>query len=91
MVPTFDVAPGLSAVTEPALAPGALGTPRYRRWADRLLLLTEARRHERSSSAPDQQGPPPNSLYLTGVGYASQVALTGFDLPFPDHGSSKWE
>ena len=53
MVPTFDVAPGLSAVTEPALAPAAFGTPRYRRWADTLLLLTEARRHRNAaSSAP---------------------------------------
>ena len=47
------VAPGLSAAAEPALAPGALGTPRYRRWVERLLLQTEAgRRETASASAP---------------------------------------
>ncbi|HEY5787478.1 MAG TPA: hypothetical protein VIT65_22160 [Microlunatus sp.] len=49
----FYFAPGLSAVTEPALTPGALGTRRYRRWVERLLLQTEARRRKTAAaSAP---------------------------------------
>ncbi len=48
--------------------------------------MTEAGRRETASGVgADGQGPPPNSLYLTGVGYACQVALTGFDLRFPHH------
>ena len=47
------IAPGLSGAIEPVLDPGALGTPRYRRWVERLLLQTEARRRETTpSSAP---------------------------------------
>ena len=92
MVFPFNVAPGLSAATEPAVAPGALGTPRYRRWVERLQLQTEARGREiRSGVGADQRGPPANSLYLTGLGYACQVALTGIDLRFPIMSSSKWE
>ena len=55
MVPTFDVAPGLSAGLEPALAPRALRTPQYHRWTERFRLLVEARRPE-ASSAPVSPG-----------------------------------
>jgi hypothetical protein len=56
MVPMLYVAPGLSAVTEPALAPGALGTARYRRWTDRLRLLTEAQPAASPPSAAGRSG-----------------------------------
>jgi hypothetical protein len=53
MVFPFYVAPGLSAAAEPAVTPGAFGTPRYRRWVERLQLLTEARPRETPpASAP---------------------------------------
>ena len=47
----FHIAPGLSGATEPVLDPSALGTPRYRRWVERLLLQTEARRLENAPAS----------------------------------------
>ena len=55
-MPTFDVAPGLSAALEPALAPRAQSTPQYHRWAERFRLLVEARPPRSASSAVGRNG-----------------------------------
>ena len=56
-MPTFDIAPGLSAAHEPALAPRAQSTPQYHRWAERFRLLVEARPPRSLSSAVGRDRP----------------------------------
>jgi hypothetical protein len=47
----FHIAPGLSGATELVLDASALDTPRYRRWVERRLLQTEARRLEKGPAS----------------------------------------
>ena len=91
MVFPFYVAPGLSAAAEPAVTPGALGTPRYRRWVERLLLQTKAggartprHRHQLAGSAGEFALPRRRRVRLPGC-------PDGLRPSFSILSSSKWE